>query len=360
MGNTNISYATKVANVGVGCPGPCVSPGCSRCWARQLHDLRHRALLAGKHLPEMYRRPFSRLQLFPERFAEVLSWRQPQRVFWGSQTDLGHAQMPADFVAACVGVMAATPEHTHLVLTKRPERMAELLLGKLPDPCKSACAHLDAAGIERGCGSAFDPSEWPLPNAVVGASICTQPEADRILPILGKLAAAGWRTWASFEPLIESVDVEYPETLWPDGPERCCNGDECGCRGLPTDPPLIIDNPGFARSIEWGVIGCESGSGRRTMPLEWAERLTRQLQRAKIRVFDKQLDVAGKVITGPTSPLWPGWATRELPEAQPPNPCLGCDVGSAMLSKKFGGMCGDTNCRPDCPNAKPVLEAPHG
>src|SRR5512141_2402178 len=99
MGNSAIPYCSKTWNPIVGCPGPLVSPGCSNCWARSAHDMRHRALLAGKRLPEMYRCPFGELQWFPERLAEPLHWKEPQIVFAGSQTDLFHAETQFERIA---------------------------------------------------------------------------------------------------------------------------------------------------------------------------------------------------------------------------------------------------------------------
>jgi protein gp37 len=41
-------------------------------------------------------------------------------------SDLFHDAVPAEFVAAVWSVMQSTPQHTYQILTKRPERMAEL------------------------------------------------------------------------------------------------------------------------------------------------------------------------------------------------------------------------------------------
>jgi protein gp37 len=49
--------------------------------------------------------------------------------------------------------------------------------------------------------------------------------------------------------------------------------------------------------ISWCVIGCESGSKRRPMKLEWAESIVDQFTAAEVAVFVKQLEIGGKVTT---------------------------------------------------------------
>ena len=53
-------------------------------------------------------------------------WRQPRMIFVNSMSDLFQDAVPDEFIAAVWAVMQATPRHTFQILTKRPERMAEL------------------------------------------------------------------------------------------------------------------------------------------------------------------------------------------------------------------------------------------
>lgn len=57
------------------------------------------------------------------------SWAKPRRVFVNSMSDLFHVDVPVEFIAAVWQVMADTPRHTYQILTKRPDRMAEVLAG---------------------------------------------------------------------------------------------------------------------------------------------------------------------------------------------------------------------------------------
>jgi protein gp37 len=52
-----------------------------------------------------------------------LRWREPRVVFVNSMFDLFHARVPAEFVPRVFAVMAATPQHTYQVLTKRATRL---------------------------------------------------------------------------------------------------------------------------------------------------------------------------------------------------------------------------------------------
>jgi protein gp37 len=101
------------------------------------------------------------------------TWSKPRRVFVNSMSDLFHADVPPDFIAEVWRVMADTPRHTYQILTKRPDRMIEIV-----------------------------PSLRKLPNVWLGTSV----EDDRVLHRLDELrqVPAAVR-FVSFEPLIGSV-----------------------------------------------------------------------------------------------------------------------------------------------------------
>lgn len=147
-----------------------VSPGCDRCYARTFAE-RWRGVPG-----HAYEQGFD-LRLVPEKLGEPLTWRKPRKVFVNSMSDLFQKGVPNDFVAACFGVMAATPRHTYQLLTKRPGRAAawfrwlesetsgefdpprEFLLG-------TAAANLGVEEVDPGGSHPF-----PLPNVLIGASV---------------------------------------------------------------------------------------------------------------------------------------------------------------------------------------------
>ena len=323
MGNTGISYATKGWNPIVGCPRPIVSPGCAKCWARELHDMRHRAFLAGKMMPAQYSRPFDELQFLPDRISEPFTWKKAQRVFVAPQSDLFHAAVSSEIIAAAFGVMSATPRHTYLTLTKRPERMLEWVEWYE----REEAAH---GGVLHGNWGAYAPhdeddddsvdqaildADWPLPNVLLGATVTFQDEADRIIPILCQLSEQGWRTWLSVEPMLGPVDLRAGLR----GGKRpfAFKCDECDFGGVDLGGTDCVAHRKKFPSLDWVVVGCDSAKNARSMDPEWARSVLRQCSAAGVHCFVKQLNSStrGAVLTDPERfPL--DLRVRELPETR--------------------------------------------
>jgi protein gp37 len=107
--------------------------------------------------------------------AAPLTWRRPRTVFVNSMSDLFHSAVPVEFIAKVWTVMGATPQHTYQVLTKRPERMRDIL-----------------------SQPAFDA----LPNVWLGTSVEDSTVLHRIDDLRNTPATV---RFISFEPLIGSV-----------------------------------------------------------------------------------------------------------------------------------------------------------
>jgi protein gp37 len=69
--------------------------------------------------------------LVPEALGDPVRWRRPQTIFVNSMSDLFHENLSAEDIRKVCAVMAQANHHTYQVLTKRPERMRELLSGSL-------------------------------------------------------------------------------------------------------------------------------------------------------------------------------------------------------------------------------------
>jgi protein gp37 len=80
----------------------------------------------GKAMPKQYARPFSELQLLPERLEWPLHQKQPQRIFVNSMSDLFHSQVPEEFIQRVFSTMRQADWHTFQILTKRPGRLRRL------------------------------------------------------------------------------------------------------------------------------------------------------------------------------------------------------------------------------------------
>jgi len=101
-----------------------ISPGCKHCYAETFAE-RFRGV---KRHP--YEQGFD-LRLVPEKLTEPFAWRSSKLVFVNSMSDLFQAGVPDDYAEAVSRVMATANWHTYQVLTKRSERLLQLLSGRL-------------------------------------------------------------------------------------------------------------------------------------------------------------------------------------------------------------------------------------
>src|SRR5258708_20240868 len=101
-----------------------ISPGCKHCYAERFAE-RFRGVNG---------HPFERgfdLQLVPSKLREPLRWLTPRMIFVNSMSDLFQEEVPIKYISEVGRVMAEANWHTYQVLTKRHERMKELLSGRL-------------------------------------------------------------------------------------------------------------------------------------------------------------------------------------------------------------------------------------
>jgi protein gp37 len=98
-----------------------ISPGCTNCYASGLQPARF-------GLPEFHAASRDRVEVFfdDSKVIDVLKRRKPAMIFWCSMTDLFGDWVPLPWVRRCFEATAATPQHIHQVLTKRPERLRTL------------------------------------------------------------------------------------------------------------------------------------------------------------------------------------------------------------------------------------------
>jgi len=244
--NSKIEWTDATWNPVTGCTK--VSPGCDNCYAERIVER-----FKGKGA-------FAQVTLNEERLAAPLKWRKPRRVFVNSMSDLFHDDVPDDYIARVFAVMAATPQHTYQILTKRHARMRSLL----NSPAFNIA--LDLRLSESIGRKAAERVEWPLPNVWLGVSVEDQKWADIRIPALLETPAAV--RFLSCEPLLG------PVTLWDslacDHPRHPCT--EVGCW----------------RAIDWVIVGGESGPGARPMHPDWARSLRDQCAAAGTAFFFKQ------------------------------------------------------------------------
>jgi protein gp37 len=97
-----------------------ISPGCKHCYAETFAE-RFRGVQG-----HPYEQGFD-LRLVPEKLSEPFSWPTPRTVFVNSMSDLFQPTVPDAYIEDVVRVMIDPDWHTYQVLTKRSDRLQELL-----------------------------------------------------------------------------------------------------------------------------------------------------------------------------------------------------------------------------------------
>jgi protein gp37 len=299
-----------------------VSAGCTACYAETQAA---RIVRMAKGKPSAYDglvkvtaagepRWTGEVRLVPEMLSWPLRKRAPLRIFVNSMSDLFHEGLPNEQIAAVFGVMAAAPQHTFQVLTKRATRMREWFAW-LDEHGRSvmwreATAHafngIDVTNrrLYEWWRDAEHAYTWPLPNVWLGVSVENQAAADERIPELLRTPAAV--RFLSCEPLIGAVRlndvalhgrfIECPDE------ERGEEVDPCaGCPAIPNDGLRGGDYCGAVRGphVDWVIAGCESGPGARPCSVEWLRSLRDQCSEAGVAFFLKQAQVTdtGWIIT---------------------------------------------------------------
>ncbi|WP_030756424.1 DUF5131 family protein [Streptomyces sp. NRRL F-5135] len=282
---SNIEWTEQTWNPTTGCDR--ISPGCDNCYALTMAK-RLKGMGSAKYQTDGNPRtsgPGFGVAVHPEAVMEPLRWKKPRLVFVNSMSDLFHAGIDRPSLELIFGVMAATPQHTYQVLTKRHGRMRSLL----NDPQFSHMVrHRAEACYGRPSTAGW---AWPLPNIQLGVSVENQKWANVRIPALLDTPAAV--RFLSCEPLLGPVDLWGPIvpgrgrpklTYWLTG--RPTPGPEyTTSTGLTMHSPAIVTGP----RVDWVICGGESGPGARPMNPEWAAQIVGQCQHSGTAVFVKQL-----------------------------------------------------------------------
>lgn len=319
--------AGKTLNVFVGCS--LKSAGCQNCYAMKLAHRglapSHRGLTVmnskGPHWT-------GEVRFVPAALVKPLRWRKPRRIFVNSLSDTFHESNSFEHIAALFGVMAATPQHTYQLLTKRPQRMREWFdwvqhheLGCPISNIGNAAAFALAALSDDG--SSFPESiaevsrmAWPLPNVWLGVSAENQPTADERIPLLLQTPAAV--RFVSAEPLLGPVSFSgLPANVGNTDPETNISDWFNALTGHGINPEGWTDN--LFPTIDWVIVGGESGPGARACDMSWIRSIVEQCAEAGTAVFCKQMGSswarnAGADAKGGDVQFWPEGAwPREFP-----------------------------------------------
>jgi protein gp37 len=205
---TTIEWTDETWNPVAGCN--IQSPGCTNCYAMRM-SARLAAMghekYAGLTRKSGDRHVWTGNVTLDERALEIpLRWRKSRKVFVNSMGDLFHPDVPLAFIRLVWKTMAATPQHTYQILTKRPDRMRSLMSRR---------------------------KRPPLPNVWLGTSVEDAAVLGRIEELRATPAAV---RFISFEPLIGSVaGADLTEIDW------AIVGGESGLRSRPMPEDWVIE-----------------------------------------------------------------------------------------------------------------------
>lgn len=275
---TKIEWADATTNTAVGCSH--CSPGCDHCYAEIFaHRLSNNPVAAKVYAGVVDERGKWTGKINSNFSEKMYPHRVPgkgKRVFVGSMTDIFHPNYPAEnrdelFASIMADYIFANGHgHTFIILTKRPQAMAEYFAAG-PNTLLRRWGRAGNGWIIVGDGDSYTfeeyadsqtiPQEmtsprsnlrqdylWPLPNLWLGVTVCNRDELWK-LDVLRKIPAA--LRFVSFEPLLSDLG----------------NVDLSG--------------------IGWVIAGGETGSGARPMNPDWVRSLRDQCQEATVPFFFK-------------------------------------------------------------------------
>lgn len=286
-------------NPQVGCRE--VSPACRECYAAKLAHRgmspQHKGLTvmrtnaAGENLGVHWNGKINRV---PALLAQPLRWRKPSGIFVGSMTDLFFDVSTEDacrWIAAIFGIMAACPQHTFMLLTKRPDLAARWFAWldeqaktecEVQDVCMRAVLRYMPEAATRMRAQQEGPHDmWPLSNVWLGVTAEDQQRADERVPVLLGLPAAV--RFVSYEPACGPVD--WTRIKWP-GRKSTVDVLRGGSWDLDATAGFVQHSD--MATLDQIIAGGESGPGARPAHPDWFRSTRDQCASAHTAFFFKQ------------------------------------------------------------------------
>ncbi|WP_321820845.1 MULTISPECIES: phage Gp37/Gp68 family protein [unclassified Burkholderia] len=293
---TTIEWTESTWNIITGCSVK--SRGCKRCYAMKLAGTRlqnHPSRAGLTTITSAGPVWNGEVRFNREWLEQPIGWRRPRNIFVCAHGDLFHEAVPDEWIDQAFAVMALAPWHTFQVLTKRAERMRSYLSHPQRRARITAAARA-IADASRHPISLLDALAWPLPNVWLGVSVEDQKRADERIPALLMSPAAV--RYISAEPLLGPVDLE--SIRWPglDGHRvdvlRGGYWNEApyviGAKSAELGAPKggFTNHSDFPSTLDWVIVGGESGRDARPMHPRWARQLRDQCAAAGVDFFFKQ------------------------------------------------------------------------
>ena len=245
---TNIEWADSTINMAAGCDGcELYNPNNeakgikNTCYAAALT----KRYKGNKGFPEQFDVPV----LFPHRVKEIATWGDltgkarplkpwlngaPRHIFHGDMGDYFTESLPLFWLLEYLDELADMP-HVHMMLTKRPNRMAAVF---------QRYGHVPA-------------------NFRLGTSITSRGNITRAIALIRQVGQMSNDLFLSVEPLVEDVTG-----------------------GSLSLDRLLKEDFDFSRMMV--IVGGESGPGARPFHIEWAESIRDLCEEHQVAFFMKQ------------------------------------------------------------------------
>lgn len=301
MAKSKIEWTGHTWNPIAGCS--LVSPGCTNCYAMRRAARIERMNPALEHYRGLTKATKAgpvwtgKMALAPEHtLLAPLKRKTPTVYFVNSMSDLFHENVPDAWIDKIFAVMALCPQHTFQILTKRSARMRSYVV-QADDEHGDYFERLSGAAVAltgSPCAAHIEDVAWPLPNVWLGVSTEDQKRADERIPDI--LATPAAVRFVSGEPLLGPLNLEpwlNPHKTC----ERCDDGEGYGNRCASDNIPrseqcpwrrAVMTETGVAVTLDWIIVGGESGPGARPMHPDWARSIRDQCAAAETAFFFKQ------------------------------------------------------------------------
>ncbi len=300
-------------NALVGCQK--VSEGCRHCYAKNLayrFSKSEGSKFFGTAILQNGEPNWTgRINLDEKALLAPLRKTKPHTYFVNSLSDLFADGVPDEWIDRHFAVFSLCPQHTFIVLTKRPERQRAYLSER-----PQAVWHRKALDIDLKALPMLTAQPWPLPNVWLGVSVEDQKAANKRIPELLQTPAAV--RFLSCEPLLGPVDLLHVD--WVEEMKRDYTAKHAQVRGTQFEETLshllqdvsncqweegrawrnVLTGAWFDgwdgddtpepehTCIDWVIAGGESGPKARPMHPDWARSLRDQCAAAGVPFFFKQ------------------------------------------------------------------------
>lgn len=245
-----------------------VTEGCKNCW----HLTMANRLAHNSNIDQERRSAYAGgLEVLVEKeLAAPGLIKKPSRIGVQFMGDLFHEKVSDDMLLQVFNVIRANIQHhKFIILTKRPDRMADIIPKVHFDNSGDGRMWITKDESDRHDGYPIFGTSWHRPSfngLWLGLSISTNADLWMVDKLLEIPAAV---RFVSVEPMLERSDL-------------ICN----------------LKDPYVQNRIDWVICGAETGHGKRPFDIEWARDLRTQCKMVHTPFFFKQDGEGNNTIDG--------------------------------------------------------------